>query len=100
MKKRTRNAARQPRSVDPKNTIKIIIVQPRGEAPFFPAGSEQVDSNYLFKNSINSLFTFWDGTDLHCFSDNSVHVSGFGKEDLRVSELDKFLTVDAMGSRC
>ena len=100
MKKTARNKGRQSLSVDPKNTIKITTVQPRGEAPVFPAGSEQVDSNDLFKNSINSRLTFWDGTDIHCFSDNSFHVSGFEKEHLRVSELDNFLTVDAMGRHC
>jgi hypothetical protein len=52
---RARNTARQLASVDAKNTIKITIVQVRRESPSFPAGSEQVDSNYLFKNSISSL---------------------------------------------
>jgi len=55
VKKRARYTARQPRSVDPKSTIKITIVQPHGDAPFLPAGSEQVESNDLFKNSLYGM---------------------------------------------
>jgi hypothetical protein len=92
--------ARRPASLDPKNTIKITIEQLRGEAPFFPTGSEQLDSNDLFKNSITSRLTFWDGPDILCFSDNSVHVSSLGEKDFSVSELDKSLIVEAMGRHC
>jgi len=60
-KRRASNTARKHRSVDPKNIIKITIKQPRGEAPTFPAGSKQVTSNDLLKNSINSRFTFGIG---------------------------------------
>ena len=66
-------------------------------APSFPAGSEKVDSKDLFKILINSLFTFWNVIDIHFFSDNSVTMSVFEKEDFIASEQDTFLTVDTMG---
>jgi len=66
-----RNTARQLGSVDAKTTIKITIVQLRMEAPSLPAGSEQVDSNDMFKNSITSLLNF--GMDLTYFGGTRLH---------------------------